>query len=547
MYWTLERLNAAGLQPPPTRTPIPIGPRDVASLLDGPVRDTPEAPALIGRYERLTYAQLDERVNAGAAFLRSLGISEGDRVAATTPNHTDIVTAFLAVQRIGAMWLGINRNTAPGEKRYILQNASAKVYLADKAAEAQAQSLRGQLPELQHLIGMEPGEEGSGWRAGVATHLGAERPDVEIDPWAPACIAFTSGTTGFPKGVVHSQHNMVLPMAAISVRMGGLPGAEITRGVALPLTIQNMMIIGVAGGLGSGSRLVCIDRIDAEGVADWIEAEQVNTLALVPTVVQDMLTLPQIKPEKLKSLMSLGTGAAPVPEGLPSLYQQRFGQRIGVGYGLTECPTGVSARDENSPDVQGCIGRPIHHLEVIIQNEAGQPVPDEEAGEICFRAQQTGPWAHVYAGPLGYWRNAEATAKLLRGGWVHTADVGSFKDGELYIHDRRTDLIIRGGSNIYPAEVERVIRTDPRVRDVAVVGKPDERLGEVVVAFIETHASQRDSTLTADLAALCREEIAAYKTPVEWVLVEDLPRNAMGKVMKPQLRERIRRPSPSPT
>lgn len=547
MYWTLEHLNAAGLQPPPARTAIPIGPRDIASLLYGPVRDMPGAPALIGRYERLTYAQLDERVNAGAAFLRALGISEGDRVAATTPNHTDIVTAFLAVQRIGAMWLGVNRNTAPGEKRYILENAGAKVYLADKAAETQVQGLRGQLPDLQHLVGMEPGDEGSGWRVGVATHMGAGRPDVEIDPWAPACIAFTSGTTGFPKGVVHSQHNMLVAMTGASAKMGGLPGPEITRGVALPLTIQNMMIIGAVGGLGSGSRLVCVDRIDAEGVAEWIEAEQINTLSLVPTVVQDMLTLPQIKPETLKSLMNLGVGAAPVPEGLPSLYQQRFGRRMGVGYGLTECPTGVAGRDENSPDTQGCIGRPVAHLEVTIQDEAGQPVPDGEAGEICFRAQQTGPWAHVYAGPLGYWRNAEATARLLRGGWVHTADVGSFRDHDLYIHDRRTDLIIRGGSNIYPAEVERVIRMDTRVRDVAVVGKPDARLGEVVAAFIETHVPQRDSTLIVDLTALCREEIAAYKTPVEWVLVEDLPRNAMGKVMKPQLRERLRAPSPSPT
>jgi acyl-CoA synthetase (AMP-forming)/AMP-acid ligase II len=525
---------------------MPTGPRDVASLLDGPVRDMPEAPALIGRYERLTYAQLDERVNAGAAFLRSLGVSEGDRVAATTHNHTDIVTAFLAVQRLGAIWLGITRNTAPGEKRYILENAGAKVYLADKAAETQAEGLRGQLPDLQHLVGMEPGDEDSGWRAGVAAHVGAGRPDVEIDPWAPACIAFTSGTTGFPKGVVHSQHTMLVAMTAGSALRGlPPPGPETIRGVALPLTIQNMMIIGAVGGLGSGSPLVCVDRIDAEGVADWIEAEQINTLSLVPTVVQDMLTLPQIGPEKLQSLINLGVGAAPVPEGLPSLYQERFGRRIGVGYGLTECPTGVAARDENSPDVQGCIGHALPHLEVIIQDEAGQAVPDEEAGEICFRAQQTGPWAHVYAGPLGYWRNPEATAKLLRGGWLHTADVGSFKDGELYIHDRRTDLIIRGGSNIYPAEVERVIRMDPRVRDVAVVGKPDARLGEVVAAFVETHKPQRDSTLIADLQALCLEQIATYKTPVEWILVEDLPRNAMGKVVKPQLRERLRTPAPT--
>jgi acyl-CoA synthetase (AMP-forming)/AMP-acid ligase II len=281
-------------------------------------------------------------------------------------------------------------------------------------------------------------------------------------------------------------------------------------------------------------------------VAEWIETEQVNTLSLVPTVVQDMLTLPTIRPEALRSITWLVAGAAVVPQGLPALYSARFGRKLTVGYGLTECPTGVAATGEDSPAVQGAIGRPHFHLEVTIQDEAGRVLPAGEAGEICFRATQTGKWANVYAGPLGYWNRGEATAQLLRGGWIHTGDVGSQDaDGELHIHDRRNDLIIRGGSNIYPAEVERVLREDPRVRDCAVVGKPDARLGEVVAAFVEPFDPETAADLVADLERRCQDRIARYKIPVQWELVREMPRNAMGKIVKGRLKERFQQ-APAP-
>lgn len=540
MYWTPERLREHGLQPPIVQTPRPQGPRDIASVLEIPLRERPDELALVGRYERLTFAQLDAAVNAAVAYLRSLGVQEADRVSACTANHTDIVTAYLAVQRLGAMWVGVNRNTAAGEKKYLLSDAGVRVFLGDDAAAGQVRALRSELPELLAVVDMEPGNEASGWRAGVRAHAGAPPPGVAIDPWAPAGIAYTSGTTGFPKGAVHSQHNMLMAAWAANVNSGRLD-AEVIRATALPLTILNLMILGPVAAFSTGARHICMDRIDAEGVAEWVEAEQVNTMSLVPTVVQDMLTLPNIRPEALRSITWLVAGAATVPQALPGLYQARFGQRLRIGYGLTECPTGVSATNEESPAVQGAIGKPHFHLEVAIQDDAGQAVAPDAAGEICFRAVQTGPWARVYAGPLGYWHKPDATANLLRGGWVHTGDVGSFdRNGQLFIHDRRSDLIIRGGSNIYPAEVERVLRLDSRVRDVAVVGKPDSRLGEVVAAFIETFEPQDESALTADLAALCRGEIASYKIPVQWSLVDALPRNAMGKVLKPELRARLR-------
>ena len=168
-------------------------------------------------------------------------------------------------------------------------------------------------------------------------------------------------------------------------------------------------------------------------------------------------------------------------------------------------------------------------------------LPAGAAGEICFRAIRSGRWAGVYAGPLGYWRRPQDTARLLDGGWVHTSDVGSFDaGGELHIHDRRNDLIIRGGSNIYPAEIERVLRENPRVRDCAVVGMPDGRLGEVVAAFIEPFDFDHAEGLLTELEAHCRSRIAKYKVPVRWEMVAAMPRNAMGKILKGQLKDRVR-------
>ena len=539
MIWNDERLHDLGLVRPSRRVSIPDGPRDVATLLERPVAERPDAPALITRFERLSFRELDRAVSAAAAYLRSLGVEHADRVAACAGNHAEIVIAFLAVQRLGAIWVGINRNYAPAEKEFLLSDSEAVLFLGDRKAVEEVRALSPQPTPLREVLCIEPGDSDTEWARGLATHADAAPTRVDVDPWAPAAIAYTSGTTGRPKGVVHSQHG-ILTAACVGNRISGRTDSEAVRATALPLTILNLMILGPVASFASGSRQVAIDRIDAEGIAEWIEREQVNVLSLVPTIVLDLLTSPSIAPDALRSLTSLVAGAAVVPERLPALYEERFGQRLAVGYGLTECPTGVSKAGYDTPAIQGAIGRPHFHLELTIQDEGGQILSDGEQGEICFRATREGPWADVYSGPLGYWNQPEATTGLLAGGWVHTGDIGSLDDaGELFIHDRRNDLIIRGGANIYPAEVERVLRMDPRVRDCAVVGKPEARLGEVPVAFIEPLGAPAEHELLEALEALCADRIARYKIPTDWTLVRELPRNAMGKIVKPRLKERL--------
>ena len=540
MDWTPEAYRDYGLKPSVDPVPIPKGPRDVASALDAGVATRPDAEALVGRYDRFNFRDYDRAVNAAAAFLWDLGVRPGDRLAASAGNHAEIVVAFFAAMRLGAIWVGINRRLAPAEKRYLLRDAGVGVLLAEDEILTEILGSTEDL-DLSATVSLKPDDPASDWRRGLAAHAGAQRPTVTIDPWAPAAIAYTSGTTGFPKGAVHSQHNIVLVPA---VAQDGIDPAILAArryGTTTPLTILNLMILGPVAAARAQAAHICMDRVDSVGVAEWIGREKISVTNCAPTTAFDMLTRDDIRPEDLSSLELLSIGGSTVPERLPALYFERFGCMPRVGYGLTEAPTGVSSSEGGADRPAGEIGLPQPQLEIEILDDEGNAVPTGGSGEICVRAVRTGPFAGVYRPALGYWRNAEATDRLLRGGWLHTGDVG-FKNAEgiLHIQDRRTDVIIRGGSNIYPAEVERVLRLSDRVADCAVMGKSDARLGQVVVAFVQPIRTSEDGeALISELAALCTENLARYKNPVEWHVIDEMPRNASGKIVKPRLRERL--------
>jgi len=553
MEWLAEDYRKYGLQPSVEPVPIPSGPRDVASALDAAVADKPFAEALVGRYSRFSFREYDAAINATAAYLVEMGLRPGDRVAASAANHPEIVIAFFASMRLGAIWVGINRRLAPAEKRFLLKDAEVRILLTDDEVSAELSRYSDDLT-LHAMASIEATDPQSDWQQGLKRHIEARRPDVRIDPWAPAAIAYTSGTTGFPKGVVHSQHNIMLVPAVQQAEVPASDLAAFRYGTTTPLSILNLMILGPVAAARAGCTHVCMDRVDPAGVAEWIGKEKISVTNCAPTTAYDMLTRPDIKQEDLRSLTRLSVGGATVPEKLPTLYYERFGCLPRVGYGLTEAPTGVAASLENAdPDAparpQGEIGPPLPQFEIEILDDDGAVLDARMSGEICIRAARTGEFAGVYRPALGYWRNGEATAKLLRGGWLHTGDIG-FKDeaGNLHIQDRRSDVIIRGGSNIYPAEVERVIRMDRRIADCAVIGKPDIRLGHAVVAFIQPIATAlQDEDLRENLAALCAENLARYKHPVEWHVVEEMPRNTAGKIVKAELKDRLEPEEPAQT
>jgi long-chain acyl-CoA synthetase len=524
-----------------TATPsIPGGWRDVASSLDRSVVARWDAEAIVGRHARYSYAELDAAINAGAAALQSLGVGSGDRVAACAGNHPDIIIAFFAAQRLGAVWVGINRPLAAPEKAFQLRDSGARVFLADAATQAQIDPLRESLAALEHLVDLEPRPDGNAWLRAVSQHAGAARPDVAIDPHAPAAIAYTSGTTGHPKGAVHSQHNMVLVAAAGHAGLRGSHWApDLRRGVPLPLTILNLMILEAVTPLSGGGICVCMDRADAAGIAEWVRDERIECFTGAPATVYDLLTRPEIDAADLASLKFAASGGANVPDELRTLHEARFGKPLLGGYGLTEAPTAVAGTSIEHAFVPGSCGRGFPHLKVAILDPEDGELPTGQTGEICVRAADSGPWANVYTPMLGYWQRPEASAAALRNGWLHTGDVGVMNaEGDIFIRDRLKELIIRGGANIYPAEVERVLVADPRVRDAAVVGRPDARLGEIVAAFVELAPGvAADNAISEDLAAACRDQLAKYKVPELWTFVDAMPRNAMNKIVKARLKE----------
>jgi acyl-CoA synthetase (AMP-forming)/AMP-acid ligase II len=442
-------------------------------------------------------------------------------------NHPELVVAFLATMHLGAIWVGVNRNLTVAEQRYLLDDAGVSVFLGDHETATAVRSECSDVRELRVVLDGEPGDQESEWAALLGAASPDDAPPVAVDPFAPAAIAYTSGTTGRPKGAVHSQHNLLLVAA---VAMAARPEDE-RIGVLLPLTILNLMILGPVTSVALGACTICIDRVDPVGLAHWIRDEQVSTLSAVPAIVHDLLTHPDVHPDDLASLVRPGCGGGATPESFRNLYEARFGIRLTTGYGLTEAPTAVTAEDPALPAVPGGSGRALPHVEVTVRDDEGRSLATGAVGEVCVGPSGDGEFAGAYTPMLGYWGRPDATAEALRDGVLHTGDLGFLtRDGDLVITDRKGDLIIRGGANVYPAEVERVLHEDPRVAGCAVVGIPDERLGERVAAAIVVAP---DAELTADqLRAHCAASLARYKVPEVFLFVDDLPRNAMGKVVK---------------
>jgi long-chain acyl-CoA synthetase len=484
----------------------------VASVLDRALAEDPGREALVTRTRRLTYAQLDALANRAAHALRGRGIQPGDRVAGCLPNDADVVVAFHGAMRAGAVWVGINKALAPPEKQYLLDDSGAEVFLCEEA-----------VPEL--AARQVPLDE---WSAAVR-----EAPEgpvgLEVDPFAPAGLAYTSGTTGRPKGAVHSQHNLLVPGAVLVATRGY--GPDLRKGDCFPFTILNMAVLTTLLVSQAGGTSVVMDRIDAQGVAEWIRAERVTTWNGPPALLHSLATLDSVAPADLASLREVWTGGADCPEAIRAAFEDKFGLPVLATYGLSEAPTVVAIDPIEGRHVPGASGRPLPHLDVRIAGADGRTLPPGETGEVCVSAADGDD---RYRLMLGYWNRPDASAEALAGGELHTGDVG-FLDEEGYLHlrDRKSLVIIRGGANVYPAEVERVLLESPGVSAAAVFGVPDERLGERVVAVVET-----DAGAPLDEEAVrthCLANLARYKVPERFVAVPLLPRNAMGKIVRAEL------------
>ena len=498
-------------------------PTTISRVLDRALDTDPDREALVTRGARLTYAELDRAAHRAAHALRALGVSAGDRVGASLPNEADVVIAFHGAMRLGAVWVGVNRALAPPEQRHLLSDCSARVLLTDDDVGD---------------LGV-PVVDLDTWRAALDAAPDRTWDGPDPDAFAPAGIAYTSGTTGHPKGAVHSQHNLLVPGAVLVTSRGY--GPELRKGDCFPFTILNMAVLTTLLVSQAGGTSIVMDRLDAEGVAAWIRTERVTTWNGPPALLHSLAANDRIAAGDLASLDEVWTGGADCPEAIRQAFADKFGLPVLATYGLTEAPTVVAidtrpaGRRGPSDHRPGASGHPLPHLRVHITGKDGSRLPAGETGQICISAAD-----ERYRPMLGYWERPDATAEALVDAELRTGDLGFLdEDGFVHVRDRLSLLIIRGGANVYPAEVERVVASFPGVAASAVVGLPDERLGERVAALIEP-----ESGVEVDLAALrghLESNLARYKVPERLEIVTALPRNAMGKVVRSALDDLIGR------
>jgi acyl-CoA synthetase (AMP-forming)/AMP-acid ligase II len=500
--------------------------------LTGLLRDRaaahPERIAYIYQDEQVTFAEFDRRVDSVANALRASGVRPGDRVAILDKNSLPYVELLFGAARAGAVQVPVNYRLAADEVAYIVGNAEARVLVVGAEFVPVLDAIAGRLEHSEHLIVIgetEKYENYASW---------SDREPAQADDSGEVFVQlYSSGTTGLPKGVMLTHDNFlsVLPMADQLWDIG--PESRLM--VAMPMYhIAGCTL--AAGSIYAGIPSVIMREPDPVAIAQAIDAHQITHVFLVPVLLLFMQQLPQVREADLSSLRLLLYGASPISdEVLRGAMRLLPGTGFMQVYGLTETTGAITYLPpaDHVPDGSRLrsagIPNPTTELK-IIDPGSGEDLPAGKVGEILCRSPQN---MH------GYWSMEQATSNtLLPGGWLRTGDAGYLdEDGYLFIHDRVKDMIISGGENIYPAEVENVLMSHPAVADCAVIGIPDQKWGETPKAIVVLDGDAGEQATEQELIDFCRSKLAHFKCPtsVEWT--DTIPRNPTGKVLKRQLRE----------
>ena len=494
----------------------------------------PDSVALRFEGESITWAQLYGRVRSLAAAFAGRGVSRGDRVAILMTNRPEFLEATLATNAVGAIAVPVNFRLAPAEAAYVLQDSGAVLVVTDSLVAPLVAAAAASLPEPPRVIvtGLDPEVPAAGAESYQAVLDGADAapPQVEIDERDVALIMYTSGTTGRPKGAMLTHLNLLM-QSVTAIRTGRMD----SDGHVALFNVPMFHIAGVGGMppslmLGTTSVIMPTAPFDAGATLDVVETEGVTSLFLVPAQWQVLCAHPDAT-RRTRSLRTILWGAAPATVTLLETMAKTFpAAEIVSVFGQTEMsPVTTSLPGADAVRKIGSVGKPIPTIAARIVDERMNDVAPGEVGEIVYR----GPTLMA-----GYWNNPTATQEAFAGGWFHSGDlVRADDEGFLYVVDRKKDMIISGGENIYCAEVENVLSAHPAVADIAVIGARHERWGETPIAIVVPADPAVPPTLD-DLTSWVLGKLASYKKPTGLVILGQLPRNAAGKVLKHELRAR---------
>ncbi|PSR67780.1 long-chain-fatty-acid--CoA ligase [Nocardia sp. MDA0666] len=519
---------------------------NLAMLLEDSARRRPDTDAVRLGALRTTYADLNARAAQVANLLVEWGVQPGDAVALTCPNLPDFAAVYFGILKAGAVVVPLNILLRPAEIAYHLKDSGAAVYICFEGT--------ADLPTGE--FGVDAFARVSGCRemfvittdsAAASRYPGIETLDRALAsqpttfdtavrrPDDTAVILYTSGTTGKPKGAELTHANMVLNALTATRLFDSAPDRPDTHLVTLPLFHSFGQTIDMNAGLATGATLVMMPRFDAAAALRLMADEHITFFAGVPTMYWSLLHAidDDIDTERLAATLRRAvSGGAALPIEIHSRFAQRFGVRILEGYGMSETsPLAIFADPEREPR-PGSIGVPVWGIEARLIDSDWNTLPDDDAvGEIAIRGH------NVMKGYLG---RPEANRETMRDGWLRTGDLARRdRDGFYYIVDRAKDMIVRGGFNVYPREIEEVLLTHPGVSLAAVIGVPDDRYGEEIVAFVVPERNARPDP--DEIVAWCRERLAAYKYPRRIEFTDTLPMTASGKILKRELRVGDRR------
>ncbi|HYN86090.1 MAG TPA: long-chain fatty acid--CoA ligase [Pyrinomonadaceae bacterium] len=502
------------------------GTQTLGRLLETRAARTPDKLFLISEADgrAYTYREFDRAVSRAANMLAGFGVGRGDVVSLLLPNGAEYVAAYFACFRLGALAGPVNSLLKPEEMAYVVGNSGAKVLLYHTEFEAQALELFESLGETVTPVRFDRLETAAGHFSEDHAAFGATH--VESDD--EAIIIYTSGTTGKPKGCLLTHANLFANARQIAEWMGFTEDDRLLT--VMPLFHMNAVTVTTMTALYAGGSTVVSPRFSASRFWKIISDHGVTSFGSVATMLSMLLAkYPDGVPEefKIERLRFAMCGSAPVPAEVLRRFEERFGCLVIEGYGLSESTCRSTFNPPNGRRRPGSCGLPIGN-EMRVFDEDDREVPDGEAGEIVLR----GP--NVFK---GYYKNEEATRRAFRSGWFHTGDVG-YRDAEGFFHivDRKSDMIIRGGENIYPRETDELLYTHPAVAEAATFGVPDELYGEEVVAHVVLREGAEASG--EELSEFCRARLAEYKCPKVVRVVASLPKGPTGKVLKRELARR---------